>query len=83
MIRRHSALWNEWGRLDEDDPRIPALTRKCVELEFLVVSTPAWTSQGLTGTKRLMKKVAFHFYDIEHLTNSILKSDEERIAAAR
>jgi hypothetical protein len=80
-----SWLWAEWDRLakvDEDDPRIPALSTYCADLALVIVTTPACTKEGLDGKMRVIKCEELYPEDDFGLIEMILKLDAERIAAA-
>jgi hypothetical protein len=62
MIVRHDELWAQWDRLaklDEDDPRISALSDECSRLEPTIIATPAYTKAGLAAKRRLIAKVGY------------------------
>jgi hypothetical protein len=93
MVTRHHELWSEWDRInkvDEDDPRIPALSDEAYDLELRIVATPAHTNAGLKAKRRIIDKVGLvgdeagnpPTGDITELIDAILAEDAERIAAA-
>jgi hypothetical protein len=62
MIGRHDEVWAQWDRLaklDEDDPRIGALSDECSRLEPAIIATPAYTKAGLADKRRLIAKVGY------------------------
>jgi hypothetical protein len=55
MIGRHDEMWAQWDRLaklDEDDPRIGALSDECSRLEPTIIATPV-------AKRRLIAKVGY------------------------
>jgi hypothetical protein len=86
MVNRHDGLWAEWDRLakvDEDDPRIPALSDETSELAKRIVVTPAHTVEGLNGKVRVVALEELESWDDIGLIEIILQLDAERVAAAR
>ena len=83
MIQRHDKLWVEWDRLakiNEDDPRIPALSDECAALEPRIIATPAHSQEGLTGKRRVVERGELS--DDFGIIDTMLELDAERIAAA-
>jgi hypothetical protein len=85
-IERHDNLWAEWDRIaeiDEDDPRIPALSDETIELAKRIVVTPAHAAEGRDGKIRVVDLEKLESWDDLGLIETILRLDLERVAAAR
>jgi hypothetical protein len=80
VVKRHDLLWNEWDQLvliDEDDPRIDELSEQCLELEFQIVITPAYTARGLAAKRRIIRNASFE--DNHHFFEWVIAHDADRI----
>jgi hypothetical protein len=90
-IVKNAELWAEWddiaraddaaGIIEEDHPRIDAISSEARALEFKIVATPAFTRQGFAGKRRVARRA--DLVDDDGGIAAILQNDAERVVAAR
>jgi hypothetical protein len=74
MIRRHDDLWQQFTE------ETPGRTGpRSLQLEVKITGMPAFTSEGLAGKRRVVRRAEFD--DDDGIVAAILALDAERVAA--
>ncbi len=84
-IALHGKLWADWdaiAKVDQDDPRIAALSDKTTDLARRIAVTPAHTAAARDAKIHVIKLEELEAWDDLGLIRTILKMDAERISAA-
>jgi hypothetical protein len=78
LIERYDAVVMRWNRLSDDDAKTKTLSVETTDLELRILTTPAFTREGLAGKRRVA--AAADIEDDSGLLSAIFLLDAERVS---